>query len=82
MLDLNTLVAMSHRWALKVGDSVTGVGGQVSCGWTETIKAIATLLDGRFYYRVWWQERAASTHKLVAQQPVLGMVQGQIRWGE
>jgi hypothetical protein len=82
MLDLNTLAAMSHRWAIKVGNSVTGVGGQVSCGWTGTIKAIETLPDGRFYYRVWWQERAASTHKLVAQQPVLGMVQGQIRWGE
>jgi hypothetical protein len=81
MLNLNALVAMPHRWALNVGDKVTGVEGRVSCGWRGEIQAIEQLLDGRLYYRVWWQERATSTNQLVAKQPVLGMVQGQIRRG-
>jgi hypothetical protein len=81
MLDLNTLVAMPHRWALNVGDSVTGVKGRVSYGWTGQIKAIEQLPDGRLYYQVWWQERAASTDKLVAKHPVVGMVPDQIRRG-
>ena len=79
MLDLNSLKSRPHRWALNVGDQVTGVEGRVSCGWTGEIKAIEDLPGGRLYYRVYWKERAESENPLVAKSPVIGMMQNQIR---
>jgi hypothetical protein len=79
MLDFNQLAAMPHRWALNVGDLVTGAEGRVSCGWHGEIRAIETLPDGRLLYRVWWKERALSNESALARTPVLGMLREHIR---
>ena len=77
------------------GQPVTGAPGRVSEGWTGTVKEVVspkkvnpppnksgesrpsyTTPGG---YRVWWKERAEHEDKAVAKEPVLFMLEEQLR---
>lgn len=80
----------SNLPAYKIKATVTGVKGQASHGWHGIVIGIKRIRKDDhgnwiYYYQVDFFERATSSEKLLAKNPVIGMLKEQIEpfeWGK